>query len=426
MIKFYIECGTTLNTKSKTGIQRVVREILRETDNLQEKLSIEVIKVRLSGERIIPIEKELLFKVNKPLKIIFIDLIIFYIRKLANKKVIKSFEISINTKIVITKILNWLVNIKESYETNRIPSICDLKNSSNLEILLLLDSTWNKNIWKEIDKFREIGGHVCAVLYDLIPFTHPETVDDLTRYRHTSWWLEAPAHLNTIMCISETVKKEYLVWQVSHNQKNQINEKNIGYFYLGADFQRNDIIINIIESKSYYLTVGTIEPRKNHEFILSVFEELWKENHDITLVLVGVNGWKTESLVNKIDSHQELNKRLFHIKNATDQILYMLYRDSYGVIIASKAEGFGLPIIEALINNVEVLCSDIPIFREVGGNKVDYFDLENTEKLKTLIINKMSIQRKLKNKEKIKNFEWINWNESAEQLILSVLNMAKN
>ena len=69
-----------------------------------------------------------------------------------------------------------------------------------------------------------------------------------------------------------------------------------------------------------------------------------------------------------------------------------LISDAHGLIMPSLAEGFGVPIIEALAANTPVLCSDIPVFREVAGELADYFDPFSTESICASVTRELSCQ----------------------------------
>ena len=126
-----------------------------------------------------------------------------------------------------------------------------------------------------------------------------------------------------------------------------------------------------------WLVVGTIEPRKNHSFILDVFEELWDQGRQDKLVIIGRIGWKCDQVIARMQSHPELEHKLFFFADASDDELLYSYRNSQGLIFASYVEGFGLPIVEAMASKLRVFCSEIPVFREVGGTYPSYFALED-------------------------------------------------
>jgi glycosyltransferase involved in cell wall biosynthesis len=81
-----------------------------------------------------------------------------------------------------------------------------------------------------------------------------------------------------------------------------------------------------------------------------------------------------EDLVERLRSHPELGKRLEWIDDAGDVELAHLYRSSTALIAASSAEGFGLPLLEAAGFGLPIIARDIPVFREIAGPHVTYFN----------------------------------------------------
>jgi glycosyltransferase involved in cell wall biosynthesis len=124
--------------------------------------------------------------------------------------------------------------------------------------------------------------------------------------------------------------------------------------------------------------VGTLEPRKGHAEVLAAFELLWSTGVEMNLAIVGRPGWKTEDLQDTLRNHPLLRKRLFWFWNATDEEVERLYQACTGVVVASRAEGFGLPLIEALGYGKPVLARDIPVLHTVSSCRVDYFPADAT------------------------------------------------
>lgn len=420
MKKIYMECGTTLNSSVNTGIQRVVRSIVRESDYLSEEFGYRCIKVAFNGSKIClvsepKIETKSLLKLATNV----------FIRLLVNIKNIK-------------KAYTLIPNIAKEFSSRHIRRLVGYVNNSSqeipininseadsLEILLLLDSTWDNRIWPGVDEFRARGGHVCAVLYDLIPFSHPKTVEEVTRIAHTQWWVEAPLHLDSIMCISSAVRDDYLDWQKKLNISRKLSPESVGYFHLGANLKRDDPVIEVFNSRRpSFLVVGSIEPRKNHAFILDAFDQLWNNDEEINLVIVGGFGWKCGEVLSRIQTHPEFGRRLFLIKDASDRDLNRLYEISEAIIIASLAEGFGLPIVEALYHGTAVICSDIPVFREIAGMNASYFDLACNSELAMLVSKYAKDKKNLATPDRAKYGQWISWSESTRQLFERMFSLA--
>ena len=115
-------------------------------------------------------------------------------------------------------------------------------------------------------------------------------------------------YANGAICDSKSVAddlKEY----IKENRPDKLENFKIEWIHLGSDFDKSsnltgipeeaDIIFKAIESKITFLAVSTIEPRKMYDQILDAFDILWDKNQDISLVIVGRNGWKTEKLIEK-------------------------------------------------------------------------------------------------------------------------------
>ena len=125
--------------------------------------------------------------------------------------------------------------------------------------------------------------------------------------------------------------------------------------------------------------VGTIEPRKGHADVIAAFLELWRQGSTLQLIVVGTPGWKTEAVQQALADAAATTNKLVWLQDADDSLLAQLYQAAIGVIVASKGEGFGLPLIEAAHYDKPVLARDIPVFREVARGNVTFFpDLPNS------------------------------------------------
>jgi alpha-1,2-rhamnosyltransferase len=127
-------------------------------------------------------------------------------------------------------------------------------------------------------------------------------------------------------------------------------------------------------ARPVYLAVGTLEPRKNHAYLLQVFQKLWDAGNNSALLIVGRVGWMCEELLESIQRHPRFGQQLFFMDDVNDAELGYCYAHARALLFSSLVEGFGLPIIEALRRGLPVFASDIPVFREVGGEYLVYFD----------------------------------------------------
>ena len=122
--------------------------------------------------------------------------------------------------------------------------------------------------------------------------------------------------------------------------------------------------------RSFLLFVGTIEPRKNLPIVL---EAMLRLPDDLMLVIAGGSGARATEQLARIKENG-LNRRVVRLGFIPEIALPSLYASASVVVYPSLYEGFGLPVVEGLATGVPVVASDLPVFHEVGGQEVTYFD----------------------------------------------------
>jgi len=119
----------------------------------------------------------------------------------------------------------------------------------------------------------------------------------------------------------------------------------------------------------YLLTVGNIEPRKEHLTLLSALELLPQAP---VLVIVGTPGWRCRRIMGEVARQQQTGRVRF-LGRVADPDLACLYSAATVTVYPSFYEGFGLPVLEAMACNCPVLCSWSSSLPEVGGAAARYF-----------------------------------------------------
>jgi len=131
-----------------------------------------------------------------------------------------------------------------------------------------------------------------------------------------------------------------------------------------------DFVRSCIEQrghKTFLIDVGTLEPRKNIQALLSCWEHVRERLEDPPqLVLCGKYGWKTESIRSAVEA-AERQGWVRHLGYVSEEELASLYKHAQLVLFPSLYEGFGLPAVEALWAGTPLVCSDLPVLREVVG-----------------------------------------------------------
>lgn len=236
---------------------------------------------------------------------------------------------------------------------------------------------------RQISSWRAHGVTTHLLVYDLLPLHRPHWFNGKTVRNFGRWMEMVRHHCDQALCISDHVANE-----LRAHLGESATGPAIGRIYMAGDIEGShpsrgldasiSNVISIASRLPTILMVGTIEPRKGHDVALAAFDHLWKEFGDRApaLVLVGKPGWRTEALQELIRNHPEQHRRLFWLLDVSDEGLAQLYEACSGVLVASRAEGFGLPLIEAAMHRRHVLARDLAVFREQRLPNVSYFQDE--------------------------------------------------
>ncbi len=125
-----------------------------------------------------------------------------------------------------------------------------------------------------------------------------------------------------------------------------------------------------IPQNPYFLSLSTLEPRKNMEHLVRCFAALTQEPamRDFNLVLVGNKGWKYEALLEEIERNTAARGRVILTGFVDDEDLAALYSGAVAFVFPSLYEGFGLPPLEAMQCGIPVIASNTSALPEVVGD----------------------------------------------------------
>jgi len=126
----------------------------------------------------------------------------------------------------------------------------------------------------------------------------------------------------------------------------------------------------------YFVTLGTIEPRKNHLLLLHVWRRLVETLGTAAprLVIIGQRGWDCEQVVDLLERCDALDGVVIERSGCSDGDLATYLRHARALLFPSFEEGYGMPLAEALGMGVPVVASALPVFREIAGIIPDYVD----------------------------------------------------
>lgn len=117
--------------------------------------------------------------------------------------------------------------------------------------------------------------------------------------------------------------------------------------------------------RPYFVTLGTIEPRKRHDLLLDIWDD-WGPDAPGLLIL-GARGWNNAAVFDRLD-RLPAGGPVRERAGLPDGAVAALMAGSCGLLFPSEAEGFGLPPIEAAMLDIPVICRDLAVYREVLGD----------------------------------------------------------
>ena len=131
-----------------------------------------------------------------------------------------------------------------------------------------------------------------------------------------------------------------------------------------------------LAARPYFIICGTIEPRKNHLLLLNLWRELARLSGFATpkLIVAGARGWENENIVDMLERCPAIRDHVIEASGLSTPSLKRLIDNARAVLMPSFAEGYGLPVAEALAAGTPVLASDLPSLRAIGGSAVTWLD----------------------------------------------------
>ena len=293
------------------------------------------------------------------------------------------------------------------------------------DVLLCLDLhvgvvTANRNTYRDL---RIDGVTILFVVYDLLPLILPWAFPSGTKEAFQEW-VEVVAENDGVICISRAVASDFSSWVEEHGV---VLKKGftIDNFPLGADGPKDsnssarlalrESLPRGKDAIPTFLIVGTVEPRKGHEQVLSAFDELWENGHQLNLLIVGKEGWLVEGLANRIRTHREIGHHLVWLAEASDEVVAASYEASSCLLATSFGEGFGLPLIESALKNLPIIARDIPVFREVVGDRAFFFEGESPENIALAVMKWLTLYERNEHPRTDSLYQ-VTWEESAAEL----------
>lgn len=263
--------------------------------------------------------------------------------------------------------------------------------------------------------------------HDLIVMKHPNLMSPGARWYFSKWIPWTYKHADHIIAVSKTTRDD-LIYKLG------IDAGKITVIYHGVNPTFNRTTdpheINRVRFKyhvpaDYFLMVGSFEERKNVDVAIEAFAELSDLSDKIKLVLVGQSSPYRDKMI-EIVRERRLQERVIFTGYVTDKDLATLYSMATAFLFPSSAEGFGLPIIEAMSTGCPIIASDLKVFHEIGGNAISYIPAGNMsmladEMLKMIKSPSHRAQFVINGLSKSLNYDWEHAAEETVRVYLKVI-----
>jgi glycosyltransferase involved in cell wall biosynthesis len=217
-------------------------------------------------------------------------------------------------------------------------------------------------------KERTRARFVCFV-HDLIGIEFPSFVPARQRRRHRQ-------RMDSIAHFADAVIANSAATGIAFNRRYEATgfRAPIVVAPLGIEQHHPASIVPDRDDDPYFVCLATIEPRKNHRLLFRLWRRLAAERgrRAPRLVLIGRRGWKSKGI---LAGQSTIPSGLIKEHNSlSDAEVARLLVGAQALLYPTFAEGYGLPVAEALAMQVPVLCSDLAELREVGQGVPEYLD----------------------------------------------------
>jgi alpha-1,2-rhamnosyltransferase len=215
-------------------------------------------------------------------------------------------------------------------------------------------------------------------VHDLLPIRLEDFFLPFVKPWYDSWMRCVARTADAVVCNSQATAADFRAWLDEVGDDRGLAART-HWMRLASTLGNSSIVTPELRQRprgtTRVLCVGTIEPRKAYEVLLDAAEQLWQRGEHVEFTIVGRPGWVDKQTFARLAALSAPG-RLRWLSDASDLDLQWEYLNADLLVMPSRAEGFGLPVVEALAHGVSVLARDIPVFREILGPEGNYFLLD--------------------------------------------------
>lgn len=227
-----------------------------------------------------------------------------------------------------------------------------------------------------VDMLREQKVKPLFMVHDLIPLTHPQFCRTGEKEKHFVRLKNAMQIASGIICNSLSTMNGLVDLCDEHHWLMPPSTVAL----LAPDLPESSYTFRPVLNP-YFVFVSTIEPRKNHLMILRLWLELSEKMGDSTprLVIIGQRGWGFDEVSALLKSSPTLDSLVTEISTCSDTDMVNYLKHAQAMVFPSFIEGYGMPVVEALVLGVPVIANDLAVFREFSGDIPEYVSVDRPD-----------------------------------------------
>lgn len=403
--RLILDVTKTFQTEFSTGIQRVVRELLRRRTVIGARLGLAVVVVVAAPEGYCRLDEAVTeWLINPPAG----RSASVVVQSRAAQRLKQLLRLSLPLYAAVQR---RAVRREMARRTRRMERISI--GAGDVVVLADYIGAGSTSV-AALAEARPRAAATIAVVYDIIALLHPDMVPGTTIHPFHCAFQRIVPIVDGLVTIARSTADEIRDQPIVRR-----HEVPVASFHLGHDLRADGkpgaptIPDAAWSDGPTFVMVGTIEPRKRHAAVLAAFDRLWQKGCRANLLMIGSIGWEMEKFLDGARRHPEYGRSLFLCHQVGDHELRAAIGRADATIMASKAEGFGLPVVESLALGTPVLASDIAVFREIAGDAGCYFPADDIARTAGVIgdfIRAPEVYR-----DAARAFRWIDWDGSADQ-----------
>lgn len=243
------------------------------------------------------------------------------------------------------------------------------------------------------------GGRIGVLVHDTIPLDHPQFQTPQSRRRFKEK-LAVVSRFADLVIYNSIHSREAA--ECHFRDLGRVPDGMVAHLGISVPAWDGTSSSRIVDpQRPFFLSVGTIEPRKNHVLLLDVWRILARRlppERVPHLYIIGRRGWMNDDVFLRLDHRSGGGAFVFERDDVDDADLTRMLASAQALLFPSFAEGFGLPLIEAAAQGTPVVCGALPVYREFLGDFPVYLPLHDRY-LWAQEIEKMSGRKRLAGKD---------------------------